>query len=84
MHIEPFGVEIWMNEFETRCELNLAETCVESLSIGELLVLAGKNDTDLSELLRDADDLRRDRRLRPAAGRHRSALREAGARATWW
>lgn len=29
MHIEPFGVEIWMNEFETKCELNLAERCVE-------------------------------------------------------
>jgi len=51
MHIEPFGVEIWMNEWETRCEWNLAETCVESLTIAELLKLAGKNDTDLSELL---------------------------------
>ncbi len=51
MHIEPFGVEIWMNEWETRCELNLAETCVESLTIAELLTLAGRNEQDLSELL---------------------------------
>lgn len=51
MHIEPFGVEIWMNEFETKCELNLAETCVESLTIAELLALVGRNDTDLRELL---------------------------------
>ncbi|KPA22293.1 Capreomycidine synthase [Shimia sp. SK013] len=51
MFIEPFGVEIWMNEWETKCEWNLAETCVESLTIGQLLQLAGKNDTDLSELL---------------------------------
>ncbi|WP_299354980.1 aminotransferase [uncultured Shimia sp.] len=51
MHIEPFGVEIWMNEWETRCEWNLAETCVESISIAELLALAGKNETDLSDLL---------------------------------
>ncbi|MEP3423345.1 MAG: aminotransferase [Sulfitobacter sp.] len=51
MHIEPFGVEIWMNEWETKCEWNLAETCVESLTIEELLTLAGKNDTDLSALL---------------------------------
>ncbi|TCL09111.1 aspartate/methionine/tyrosine aminotransferase [Shimia isoporae] len=51
MHIEPFGVEIWMNEWETKCDWNLAETCVESLTIGELLSLAGKNDTDLSDLL---------------------------------
>lgn len=51
MRIAPFGVEIWMNEFETRCELNLAETCVESLTIAELLALAKRNDTDLSDLL---------------------------------
>ncbi len=51
MHIEPFGVEIWMNEWETKCDWNLAETCVESLTITELLKLAGKNDVDLSELL---------------------------------
>ncbi len=30
MKIRPFGVEQWMNEWETRCEYNLAETCVES------------------------------------------------------
>ena len=51
MHIEPFGVEIWMNECETKCEWNLAETCVESLTIAQLLELAGKNDGDLSDLL---------------------------------
>lgn len=51
MHIKPFGVEIWMNEFETQCELNLAETCVESITIAELLELAGRNDTSLAELL---------------------------------
>ena len=51
MYIAPFGVEIWMNEWETKCELNLAETCVESLTIEELLTLAGKNQTDLSALL---------------------------------
>jgi aspartate/methionine/tyrosine aminotransferase len=51
MHIEPFGVEIWMNEWETRCEWNLAETCVESITIRELLELAGAKDEDLSDLL---------------------------------
>jgi len=51
LHIEPFGVEIWMNEWETKCAWNLAETCVESLTIAELLALAGKNETDLSSLL---------------------------------
>ena len=41
MFIEPFGVEIWMNEWETKCEWNLAETCVASLTIAELMALAG-------------------------------------------
>ncbi|WP_353184065.1 aminotransferase [Bosea sp. (in: a-proteobacteria)] len=51
MDIKPFGVEIWMNEYELKCEFNLAETCVESITIAQLLTLAGRNDTDLSELL---------------------------------
>ena len=51
MKIDPFGVEMWMNEFETTCELNLAETCVESLTIAELMAIAGRNDDDLSALL---------------------------------
>ena len=36
MKIRPFGVEQWMNEWETRCEYNLAETCVESLTMQQL------------------------------------------------
>jgi aspartate/methionine/tyrosine aminotransferase len=51
MKIEPFGVEIWMNEWETRCEFNLAETCVESLTIAQLLALTGATAADLSALL---------------------------------
>ena len=51
MHITPFAVEIWMNEWETKCAFNLAETCVESLTIAELLTLAGRNEADLSALL---------------------------------
>ncbi len=41
MRIQPFAVEQWMNEYETRCEYNLAETCVESLTVAQLLDLAG-------------------------------------------
>jgi aspartate/methionine/tyrosine aminotransferase len=51
MKIAPFAVEMWMNDWETKCELNLAETCVESLTIAELLTLTGRNDDSLSELL---------------------------------
>ncbi|MEM9384879.1 MAG: aminotransferase [Pseudomonadota bacterium] len=51
MHIEPFGVEIWMNEWETKCALNLAETCVESMTIGQLLQLVGQGEGALNPLL---------------------------------
>jgi len=51
MKIRDFGVEIWMNRYENHCELNLAETCVESLTVAELLDMAGKRDHILAELL---------------------------------
>ena len=51
MRIAPFGVEQWMNEYETRCTYNLAETCVESLTVAQLLDLAGYGDRLLDELL---------------------------------
>ena len=51
MFIEPFKVEIWMNEWETRCTHNLAETCVASITIQELLSLAGLSESALSDLL---------------------------------
>ncbi len=50
MKIRDFGVEIWMNKYETQCALNLAETCVESLTVAELLDMAGINDI-LQQLL---------------------------------
>lgn len=51
MKIRDFGVEIWMNRYENHCEWNLAETCVESLTVRELLEMAGKTETIFSELL---------------------------------
>lgn len=51
MQIAPFGVEIWMNEFEKSCELNLAETCVESITMAELLVLCGESEAALADVL---------------------------------
>lgn len=50
MQIAPFAVEQWMNAHETRCELNLAETCVESLTVAQLLDIAGATDTFLAEV----------------------------------
>ncbi|WP_371154057.1 aminotransferase class I/II-fold pyridoxal phosphate-dependent enzyme [Jannaschia sp. 2305UL9-9] len=50
MKIEPFGVEIWMNAYETRCTCNLAETCVAAMTLSELLSLTGRNGDVLSDL----------------------------------
>lgn len=51
MHITPFGVEIWMNAHEGGCAFNLAETCVHSMTVAELLALSGRNDRALDALL---------------------------------
>jgi len=50
MDIRPFGVEMWMNEFETKCELNLAETCVQSITLGELFQMSGQHNSILDDL----------------------------------
>lgn len=51
MQIEEFAVERWMDRYENHCRYNLAESCVESLTVQELLALAGKQSTILDELL---------------------------------
>lgn len=51
MKIKDFGVEIWMNLYENNCEYNLAETCVESLSVDEILTLSGEKESFYDKLL---------------------------------
>ncbi|MDD6316350.1 MAG: aminotransferase [Clostridia bacterium] len=43
MKIKPFAVEEWMNAYETGARYNIAETCVDSVSLDELLALTGEN-----------------------------------------
>lgn len=50
MKIREFEVEQWMNEHEETCRYNLAETCVRSLTAGELLELSGRREQVLAEL----------------------------------
>lgn len=50
MKIREFEVEQWMNEYEETCRYNLAETCVRSLTTGELLELSGRREQVLAEL----------------------------------
>lgn len=67
MKIEPFGVEQWMNAWETRCELNLAETCVASLTLAELMQMAGKTQampSDLGAMQMTYGEIRGSTRLR--------------------
>ncbi len=42
MKIKPFGVERWMDLYETTCKYNIAETCVDSISLKELEHLTGE------------------------------------------
>ena len=46
MVIKPFGVEEWMNEYETGTKYNIAETCVDSLSLKELLKLSNVDEKE--------------------------------------
>lgn len=52
MKIRPFGVEQWMNEWENHCKYNLAETCVESLTMQQLLDMTGKTREVLDDMLK--------------------------------
>lgn len=41
MKIKDFAVEQWMNQWETKCSINIAETCTESISLERLFELVG-------------------------------------------
>ena len=43
MKIKPFAVEEWMNAYEENARYNIAETCVDSISLAELLALSGED-----------------------------------------
>jgi aspartate/methionine/tyrosine aminotransferase len=50
MQIAPFAVEQWMNAHETTARWNIAETCVDSLHVDELLAMSGDADGVLRRL----------------------------------
>lgn len=52
MKIRDFGVEMWMNLYENKCEYNLAETCVQSLTTEELLNFTGNKQEIIDEILK--------------------------------
>ena len=51
MNIRPFAVEEWMNAYEEGAKYNIAETCVDSVSLDELFRLAGEDKRAFLESL---------------------------------
>lgn len=49
MKIEAFQVEEWMNAYETKATYNIAETCVDSISLNELFRVVGANPSEFWE-----------------------------------
>ncbi|KAF2868004.1 pyridoxal phosphate-dependent transferase [Massariosphaeria phaeospora] len=47
VQIEKFSVEAWMDQYETKCEYNIAETCCASLSIDQLRELSEDKTRDV-------------------------------------
>jgi aspartate/methionine/tyrosine aminotransferase len=50
MKVEEFEVENWMNKREMSARWNLGETCVDSLTLDELLALSGDPEAALARL----------------------------------
>mgnify|MGYP004532532389 FL=1 len=46
MKIKPFAVEEWMNAWEVGAKYNIAETCVDSISMNELFEMTGEDKTE--------------------------------------
>lgn len=51
MKIDKFEVEMWMTEHEKDCKYNLAETCVSSLSLNQLLEYVDDKQEVMDHLL---------------------------------
>lgn len=52
MEIKDFGIEIWMNAREKISSYNLAQTCVEPLSVEELLDIGGNKEVIISDIMK--------------------------------
>lgn len=55
MKIEPFKVEMWMNDHEDKAVYNTGETCVDSISVDQLFELTG---TDKCETMKELTEKR--------------------------
>jgi aspartate/methionine/tyrosine aminotransferase len=53
MKIRTFKVEQWMNDYENDAVYNLGETCIDSMTLGELIELSGQDPDKYLASLKD-------------------------------
>ncbi len=53
MKIKTFKVEQWMNDYENDAIYNLGETCIDSMTLGELIELSGQEPEKYLTALKD-------------------------------
>lgn len=51
MKIKDFEVERWMDAYETKCEVNIAESCVDSLQLKELMGICGVEESFVKNIM---------------------------------
>lgn len=51
MNIERFGVEEWMDKYESDAKYNITDTCARPMTLKELFALAGEDREDFVEAL---------------------------------
>lgn len=66
MKIDKFKVEEWFNKYENKAKYDLADTCVESLSIDELLDITNTDVKDLYSKKLNYGDIHGSARLKNA------------------
>ena len=66
MKIDKFKVEEWFNKYESKAIYDLADTCVESLSINELLEITGEDINEISSRKLNYGDIHGSDRLKNA------------------
>lgn len=66
MEIDAFKVEEWFNEYEKTAKYDLADTCIDSMSINELLELSGERPDDILSKKLTYGDIQGSSRLKSA------------------
>lgn len=66
MKIDKFKVEEWFNEYESKAKYNLADICIDSMSINELLELSGEKIDKLFDKKMNYGDIQGSLRLKNA------------------